>query len=173
MNKISKFFLVLIILVVAFTLGYKMGDANGYSDGYKVGYLYDCKAEISLMNDQVQAQSKALVYTDSALKRILRENDSLKRKEYYQKRYNDSLKFADQFSKDSLRYSKIAKEYADSLNLAVGGHIINIVQADGRMNRICSLLPKYRELRECKDGFDLRSLLDEKLKKPVKRRKKK
>jgi hypothetical protein len=173
MNKISKFFLALIILVVAFTLGYKMGDANGYSDGYKVGYLYDCKSEIGLINDQVQAQSKALVYTDSALKRILRENDSLKRKEYYQKRYNDSISLVNQFSTDSSKYYRVARQYNDSVIAAIGSYPTNFILENGTVNKtLCMFAGEFKRLAECRSDFDLRSRLENKLKKKKGRKKK-
>ena len=69
------FFWFLLGWVFSAFMGYKFGDSRGYADGFEIGYRYDCKDEIGLINDQVQAQSKALVYTDSALKRILKEKE--------------------------------------------------------------------------------------------------
>ena len=172
MNKISKFFLGLIILVVVFTLGYKMGDANGYKDGYEIGYRYDCKEEIGTLYKQVKAQSKAVVFTDSALRSVIRENDSLKDKRLYQRRYNDSVAWHKLYSKDSLKYSVVARMYSDSVNAAVGGYIVNFVNPDGSLCRMCcERLPIYSSLVECSDGFDVRSRLDLMLKKNSKKKK--
>lgn len=159
----KMFWFVLLGWLISGYMGYKIGDARGYKDGYEIGYRYDCKDEIGVIYNQVEAQSKAIAFTDSALKKILHENDSLKRQEYYKKRFEDSLVIANQFSIDSVRYSKVARQYSDSLNKAVGGHVTNIIQADGKINRVCILLSKYRSLDECKDGFDIRQKLDEKL----------
>lgn len=168
----KMFWCVLLGWLIAGYMGYKYGDSVGYAAGYEEGYRYDCKDEIGLIYNQVEAQSKAIAFTDSALKKILHENDSLKRQEYYKKRFEDSLVIANQFSIDSVRYSKVARQYSDSLNNAVGGHVTNIIQADGKVNRVCVLLSKYRSLNECKDGFDIRSRLDVLLKKPKKGKKK-
>ena len=155
---------MVVLCALFFACGYKIGDAGGYKAGYEEGYRYDCKDEISTLYSQVKATSKALNYTDSSLKKILHENDSLKRKEYYQKRFNDSLAYSRQFNKDSVKYSSVARIYSDSLNNAVGGSVLNIIQPNGRVNRVCLLLSKYRDLPECKDGFDIRKKLDAKLK---------
>ena len=166
MNKTIGIFLALIALVLTFTVGYKIGDSRGYSDGYNEGYRYDCKEEIGTLYKQVKAHSKALYYTDSSIKLILHENDSLKRQEYYKKRHDDSLTWKNQYSQDSLKYHVVARIYADSLNKAVGGHVYNIIQDDGKRNvAACLLLKEYKNIDECKDGFDLRSRLDNILRK--------
>ena len=154
-------------------MGYKFGDSRGYADGFEIGYRYDCKDEIGLINEQVQAQSKALVYTDSALKRILRENDSLKRKEYYQKRYNDSISLVNQFSTDSSKYYRVARQYNDSVIAAVGSYPTNFILENGTVNKtLCMFAGEFKRLAECRSDFDLRSRLENKLKKKKGRKKK-
>ena len=156
----KMFWCVLLGWLIAGYMGYKYGDFRGYEAGYNEGYLYDCREEINVLYDRVRNQTKALNFTDSAIKFVIHQNDSLMRKEYYQKRYLDSLNSHSRYSIDSLRYHKVAKIYSDSLNKAVGGSFLNIIQADGQVNRVCALLPKYRDLVECKDGFDIKSRLD-------------
>lgn len=169
----KMFWCVLLGWLIAGYMGYKYGDSVGYADGYNVGYLYDCKDEIGLINDQVQAQSKALVYTDSALKRILRENDSLKRKEYYQKRYNDSISLVNQFSTDSSKYYRVARQYNDSLIAAIGSYPTNFILENGTVNKtLCMFAGEFKRLAECRSDFDLRSRLENKLKKKKGRKKK-
>lgn len=172
MNKTSKIFLSLIALVLTFIVGYKMGDAHGYSDGYEVGYRYDCKEEIATIYSQVKAQTKAIAFTDSSMRRILHENDSLKRKEYYQKRYEDSIALVNTFMLDSVKYSKVAKKLSDSLSLAVGSYPINVIQSNGKRNYfICNFNEKFKKVAECQDGFDIRSKLDGMIKKSKKGKK--
>lgn len=169
----TKYYIFMVILcALFFVCGYKYGDSRGYEDGFNEGYRYDCKDEIGTLYKQVKANSKALEFTDSSMRKILHENDSLKRQEYYKKRHADSLAWLDQFSKDSLKYSVVAKKYSDSLNKVVGGHVLNIVQSDGKRNLFaCMMFKEYRELQECKDGFNIRSRLDAMMKKNKKKAK--
>lgn len=165
MNKTSMTLLVCILCVVSFFIGHKVGDSKGYADGYNEGYRYDCKEEIAAIYKQVKAQSKVLEFTDSAMKRVFRENDSLKRKDYYQKKFRDSVEWHDRFHVDSLRYSVVARQYSDSLNKAVGGFVNNFIYENGSVCAICcERLSMYRGLRECQDGFDIQKVLDAKLK---------
>lgn len=169
----SKYYIFMVVLcVLFFASGYKVGDSSGYQNGYEVGYRYDCKEEIATIYSQVKAQTKAIAYTDSSMRRILHENDSLKRKEYYQKRFEDSIAFANSFSLDSIKYAKAAKQLSDSLCEAVGSYKTNVIQANGQRNFfVCTVMEKFKKLPECQDGFDVRAKLDGMLKKSKKGKK--
>lgn len=60
MNKIIKFFVLLVLVFFAFVLGFKMGDARGFSQGYDVGYSYDCRDEINQAVRRSDSVSRAL-----------------------------------------------------------------------------------------------------------------
>ena len=162
----TRYYIAMVVLcALFFACGYKYGDSRGFLAGYNEGYRFDCKDEIFTLYEQVKATSKALNYTDSSMKKILHENDSLKRKEYYQKRHDDSVRIWNQYSIDSVKYHVVARKYADSLNKAVGGYVGNIIQDNGRVNPICVLFDFYKNLPECQDGFNLRVKLDKMIKK--------
>ena len=79
---------------------------------------------------------KRLFIQIPALKRILRENDSLKRKEYYQKRYNDSISLVNQFSTDSSKYYRVARQYNDFFVIAaIGSYPTNFILENGTVNK--------------------------------------
>ena len=162
MNKTSKILLVFILVTLAFTCGYKVGDSRGYADGYNEGYRYDCKEEIAELYERVRSQSKALEYTDSSMKRILHQNDSLMHKEYFQKRHADSVARVERQLADSVRYHVVAKKYNDSLCSALGmKYPTNFVLENGMVNRtLCLFVNDFKGLAECGEGFDLRSRLD-------------
>lgn len=152
--------------------GFKYGDSKGYEAGYNEGYRYDCKEEIATIYSQVKAQTKAIAFTDSSMRRILHENDSLKRKEYYQKRFEDSIAFANSFALDSIKYAKAAKQLSDSLCEAVGSYKTNVIQANGQRNYfVCTVMERFKKLPECQDGFDIRAKLDGMIKKSKKGKK--
>ena len=161
MNKTSWVSLVLVGLVLAFTLGYKMGDSRGYADGYNEGYRYDCKEEIGLLYKQVKSQSKALDYTDSTIKMVMRLNDSLRSKEEFQRIAEERLERERVDSINRAKYSKYAARYSDSVNNEVGGYVSNFVMADGRVNLLVCGVKPYNTLKECecwnnakKDGLE-------------------
>lgn len=136
----TRYYIFMVVLcALFFACGYKIGDAGGYKAGYEDGYRYDCKDEISTLYSQVKATSKALNYTDSSMKKILHENDSLKRKEYYQKRFNDSLAVLNNFSSDSVKFAVAVKKYNDSLSKSLGlGYSTNFILDNGLVNKsIC------------------------------------
>ena len=100
----SRYYIYMVFLcALFFVCGYKIGDASGYRDGYEYGYRFDCKEEIGDLYKQVKNQSQALKYTDSAIKIVSHLNDSLMRKEYFQKRFQDSVKWRENFSNDSVQ----------------------------------------------------------------------
>lgn len=171
----SRYYIFMVILcALFFTCGYKIGDASGYKDGYEYGYRFDCKEEIGDLYKQVKNQSQALKYTDSAIKKVSHLNDSLMRKEYFQKRFQDSVKWRENYSFDSLKLSTVSRKYADSINNAVGGHVVNIVGDDGKINLFACSLEPYKKIRECQFGFDLRGELEKRVnKKSSKKRGKK
>ena len=157
---------MVVLCALFFACGYKVGDSSGYKDGYEVGYRYDCKEEIGTIYNQVQSQSRALSYTDSVIKKVMRENDSLKRKEYYQKRLEDSLAVVNTFTLDSVKYSKVAKKLSDSLSKAVGLYSVNVIQSNGQRNElICAFHPAFKNLKECRGEFNVREKLDKMMKK--------
>ena len=153
-----------VLCALFFACGYKVGDSSGYKDGYNEGYRYDCKEEIGDLYKRVKNQSQALKYTDSVIKVVYHLNDSLMRKEYYQKRFEDSLKWIKRYSKDSVSLYKLSREYADSLNKATGGLIKNIVQDDGTMNLFGCFVEPYKKIPECQDGYNMQGRLKNRLK---------
>ena len=156
----SRYYIYMVFLcALFFVCGYKIGDASGYRDGYEYGYRFDCKEEIGDLYKQVKNQSQALKYTDSAIKIVSHLNDSLMRKEYFQKRFQDSVKWRENFSNDSVQLYKVSRKYADSLNKVTGGLIKNIVQDDGKMNLFGCLVEPYKKLVECQDNFNLQAQL--------------
>lgn len=86
MNKISKICIILVLVMMAFTVGYKVGDSRGYNDGYKEGYRYDCKDEIANLYDQVKTLSKSVNFAQQSITKTQLENDRLR----YQQR-SDSI----------------------------------------------------------------------------------
>ena len=165
MNKSHIILLISILCSVSFLVGHKVGDSQGYADGYNEGYRYDCKDEIAAIYKQVKSQSKFLEYSDSAIKAVIRQNDSLKDPRTYAKRYADSVAWAKRFHADTLKYSVVSRLYSDSINKVVGGLINNFVQQNGSVCSVCcERLSMYRGLRECQDGFDIKKVLDAKLK---------
>ena len=38
-----KFFILILIALMAFSLGFKVGENNGYKEGFDEGYSYDCQ----------------------------------------------------------------------------------------------------------------------------------
>lgn len=162
----SKYYIFMAVLcALFFACGYKVGDSSGYKDGYNDGYRYDCKEEISSIYKQVKSQSKFLDYADSAIKNVIRQNDSLRDPWTYAKRYADSVAWAKRFNDDTLKYSVVSRLYSDSVNKVIGGSITNFIQQNGTVCRVCcDYLSEYRSLRECQDGFDIKKVLDSKLK---------
>lgn len=161
MNKTSLTFLALVCVVLAFTVGYRIGDSRGYTDGYNEGYRYDCKEEIADLYKRVKNQSKALDYTDSTIRLILRENDSLKRKEHYQKRHEERLDYLKRFADDSVKYYKYVKKYNDSLQRVIEPHINNLVRADGSVDQgVCMFFEI--DIPECADGWHISSTMEQK-----------
>lgn len=153
-------------------LGFKYGDSRGYEAGYNEGYRYDCKEEIAELYTKVKHQTTALLFTDSVIRSVFHENDSLKRKEFYQKRYEDSIAISNRFSFDSLRYARVATLYSDSVAKSLGVSSVNLVQSNGRINPfVCSFVKAYRDIDECKDGFGIISRLEAKIRKSKKRKK--
>lgn len=153
----TKYYVFLVILcALFFVCGYKYGDSMGYEDGYNEGYRYDCKEEIGLLYKQVKANSIALDYTDSTIKRVYRENDSLKNKELYQKRFERKLQYEKKFAKDSVKYAKYVKIYNDSLMRVVEPHLSNIVRPDGSANDMACLFFDLK-IRECEYGWHISS----------------
>lgn len=149
MNKTQIFLLIIIFSALFFIFGYKFGDARGYEDGYNEGYRYDCKEEIGLIYKQVKAQGKALEYTDSAVRYVMRENDSLKKKETYQRMEAERIEREHVDSLNRSKYSKYAARYNDSINKKVGGFVNNFILEDGRVNvLVCGVKP-YNTLKEC------------------------
>lgn len=151
MNKTQIFLLIVIFSSLSFVVGHKIGDSRGYEDGYNEGYRYDCKEEIGLIYKQVKAQGKALEYTDSTIKKVMRVNDSLMHKEYYRKRYDDSVKYAKKYVRDSVKYSGYVKRYNDSIAKFLGTVSTNFIGDDGRVNVLMCMSPSspYAKLKEC------------------------
>lgn len=150
MNKIHFVFVCLAFVAIAFTIGYKVGDSRGYADGYNEGYLYDCREEIKILHDRVVTHEKALDFTDQNVRKLARENDSLKRPALYQANYEKNRQ-------DSIKYSERARQVNDSLGKLTGLRT-NFILPTGRVNEVtCLMFPKYKELRECKEpGYRLK-----------------
>lgn len=141
---------MVILCALFFACGYKIGDATGYNEGYEMGYRYDCKDEIGLIYKQVKAQGVALDYTDSTIKKVMRVNDSLMHKEYYQKRFAEKIKSKEKFRQDSLKYSVYAKRYNDSIARYFGEkYPTNFILDDGRVNVLLCVYEPYSTLKEC------------------------
>lgn len=150
MNKIQMAFVCLAFVAMAFTIGYRVGDSRGYADGYNEGYLYDCREEIKILHDRVVTHEKALDYTDQNVRKLARENDSLKRPGLYQANYEKNRQ-------DSIKYSERARQVNDSLGKLTGLRT-NFILPTGRVNGVtCLMFPQYKELRECKEpGYRLK-----------------
>lgn len=150
MNKIQFVFVCLAFVAIAFTIGYKVGDSRGYADGYNEGYLYDCREEIKILHDRVVTHEKALDFTDQNVRKLARENDSIKRPGLYQANYEKNRQ-------DSIKYSERARQVNDSLGKLTGLRT-NFILPTGRVNEVtCLMFPKYKELRECKEpGYRLK-----------------
>lgn len=147
MNKISKICIILVLVMMAFTIGYKVGDSNGYNDGYKEGYRYDCKAEISELYSVVKEQKKAVEFVEKRIDKLTRENDSLKRPGEY-----DAARA--KFAEDSSVYAVVAKRKNDSLVKALKLPYKNLIQDNGRANpALCVLDSRLKDLPECKPGW--------------------
>lgn len=162
----SRYYIFMVILcVLFFVCGYKIGDATGYNDGYEMGYRYDCKEEIADLYKQVKSHSQAVKYTDSVVKLVSHVNDSLMNREYYQKRYLDSVEWRKTYSIDSISLYKVSRMYADSLNAVTGGMIKNIVQDDGKINLFGCFVKPYIGIKECQDGYNLQAELRKRVEK--------
>lgn len=150
MNRIHFVFVCLAFVAIAFTIGYKVGDSRGYADGYKEGYLYDCREEIKVLHERVVTHEKALDFTDQQVRKLVWENDSLKRPALYQANYERNRQ-------DSIKYSERARQVNDSLG-KLTGLPTNIILPTGRVNGVpCLIFPQYKELRECKEpGYRLK-----------------
>lgn len=150
MNKLSITFISLIVLTLVFTVAYKLGDAHGYADGYQEGYRYDCKEEIGTLYNRVKHLSTAVKYTDSTMKHVLRENDSLKNPAYAQKRYDDSIAAWAKYSQDSIEHSIAAQRKNDSI-ASVVGFASNFYNHDGKFNPMVCISPDIeKKLAECR-----------------------
>ena len=161
MNKTSILLVVLSVSFIVFVVGYKVGENIGYNDGYDVGYRYDCKEEIGLLYNQVKSHSRALEYTDSTIKKVMRLNDSLRNKEEFQRIAEERLERERVDSINRAKYSKYAARYNDSINKKVGGYVKNFVMEDGRLNLLVCGVKPYNTLKECecwnnakKDGLE-------------------
>ena len=128
MNKIQFVFVCLAFVAIAFTIGYKVGDSRGYADGYNEGYLYDCREEIKILHDRVVTHEKALDFTDQNVRKLARENDSLKRPGLYQANYEKNRQ-------DSIKYSERARQVNDSLGKLTGLRT-NFILPTGRVNEV-------------------------------------
>lgn len=150
MNKILVVIGIFTIAFISFTIGYKYGDSNGYDAGYNEGYLYDCREEIKVLHDRVVTHEKALDFTDQNVRKLARENDSLKRPALYQANYEKNRQ-------DSIKYSERARQVNDSLGKLTGFRT-NFILPTGRVNEVtCLMFPQYKELRECKEpGYRLK-----------------
>lgn len=150
MNKTSILLVVLTSSLIFFAVGYKVGGNIGYNEGYDIGYRYDCKEEISAIYKQVKSQSKALEYTDSAIRRVHRVNDSLMHKEYYQRQAEKRIQMAREDSLNKVKYSSYAKRYNDSIARKVGEkYPTNFILEDGRVNVLWCGSEPYSGLKEC------------------------
>lgn len=167
MKEISPGYYIFMVILCAlfFFCGYKYGDSRGYEDGFQVGYLYDCQADIGHLYSVVMAQDEFLKLTDSVVKIVQNENDSLKKKEYYEKIAERKRELVKNFTADSLKYSAVSKVLSDSLCAAVGAYPTNVVQSNGKMNYFVCRSEKFKALKECQDGFDIKKHLDVMLKK--------
>lgn len=155
MNKISKNCIILVFFMMAFTIVYKVGDSNGYNDGYKDGYRYDCKDEIANLYEQVKTQKKVTDFAQQSIKKVLRENDSLKNPAYAQQRYKDSVVAHEQYSRDSVKHYRTARHKNDSL-ASITGRRVNYYTDDGKFNFLsCLMLDDLDKVNECKSHKSL------------------
>lgn len=147
MKEISPGYYIFMVILCAlfFFCGYKYGDSRGYDDGFQVGYQYDCRAELELLYNKVTAQSKILMFTDSAVKSVSRQNDSIKN--WF---VAESLQRV--FAQDSLKNWKIAKKKNNDLKIRTGTSLSNVYSEDGRFNPLsCVVDTRLRSLDECRE----------------------
>lgn len=155
MNKIIVVICIFTIAFISFTVGYKYGDSNGYDAGYKEGYRYDCKAEIAALYEQVKSQKKITDFAQQSIKKVLRENDSLKNPAYAQQRYKDSVVAHEQYSRDSVKHYRTARHKNDSL-ASITGRRVNYYTDDGKFNFLsCLMLDDLDKVNECKSHKSL------------------
>ena len=155
MNKTIKYLLLLSVVIMAFAVGFRVGGAKGYDAGYKEGYRYDCKAEIAALYEQVKSQKKVTDFAQQSIKKVLRENDSLKNPAYAQQRYKDSVAWYEQFSRDSIKHYRIARHKNDSL-ASITGKRVNYYTDNGKFNFMsCLMLDDLDKVNECKSHKSL------------------
>lgn len=68
-----KFFILILIALMAFSLGFKVGENNGYKDGFDEGYSYDCRAELGKVAEFVYSIKKDLKDTRDSV-HVVRQN---------------------------------------------------------------------------------------------------
>lgn len=147
MKEIStKYYIFMVVLcLLFFVVGYKYGDVRGYEDGFNIGYQYDCRDELEHLHDRVSNQSSLLVFTDSVVKSVLRQNDSLKN--WF---VAESLHRA--FVRDSLKNWKVARKKNNELRKKTGTSLSNVYGADGRFNPLsCLVDARLRSLEQCRE----------------------
>lgn len=149
MNKIQKLFLVLALVMMAFSIGYKVGDSRGYTDGYNEGYRYDCKDEIAALYEQVKSQKKVTDFAQESIRNVLRENDSLKNPALAKRRYDDSVAWHKQYSEDSIKNFKSARFKNDSLS-SLTGQRLRYYNDNGKFNFMnCLVIKDIDAVKEC------------------------
>lgn len=68
-----KFFIIILIALMAFSLGFKVGENNGYKSGFDEGYSYDCRAELGKVAEFVYSIKKDLKDTRDSV-HVVRQN---------------------------------------------------------------------------------------------------
>lgn len=68
-----KFFIIILIALMAFSLGFKVGENNGYKEGFDEGYSYDCRAELGKVAEFVYSIKRDLKDTRDSV-HVVRQN---------------------------------------------------------------------------------------------------
>ena len=68
-----RFFIIILIALMAFSLGYKVGENGGYKEGFDEGYSYDCRAELGRVAEFVYSIKKDLKDTRDSV-HVVRQN---------------------------------------------------------------------------------------------------
>ena len=68
-----RFFIIIVIALLAFSLGFKVGQNDGYNEGFDEGYSYDCRAELGKVAEFVYSIKKDLKDTRDSI-HVVRQN---------------------------------------------------------------------------------------------------
>ena len=78
MNKIQFVLICVVLVAIAFFVGYRFGDSRGYSDGFDSGYSYDCRPQIDSMMRRADSIYKVMDFLSKECQVTAVENHKMR-----------------------------------------------------------------------------------------------